>query len=148
MSYGKRTNRSARSMTAIASAVALALGTLSLAGCGNDDDDLPPVDEAPPTMEQQGSPMQDATTDPGIDQTDTASGDGSADPVIDGPEAEEPTDGSEVTPDQDPLPEAEQEPMPEAEQEPMLGEEELEGEQPTMNEGNDAGSSTENDEQS
>jgi len=140
MSNGKRTNRSARSMTAIASAVAVALGTLSLAGCGNDDDDLPPVDEAPPTMEQQGSPMQDATTDPGIDQTDTASGDGSADPVIDGPDAEELTDGSEVTPDQDPL--------PEAEQEPMLDEEELEGEQPTMNEGNDAGSSTENDEQS
>ena len=144
MSYGKRTHRSARSMTAIASAVAVALGTLSLAGCGNDDDELPPVNEEPPAMEQQGSPMQDATSDPGIDQTDTASGDGSADPIIDGPDPEELTDGSDVTPDQDPL--------PEAEQEPMLNEEELDGEQPTMgegtNEGNDASSLNENDEQS
>jgi len=41
--------------------------------------------------------------------------------------------------------------LPEAEQEPMLDEEEVEGEQPTMDEGtdegNEAGSPTENDEQ-
>lgn len=139
MSYGKRTSKSAKSLTALASAVAVALGTLSLAGCGNDDDELPPVEEQPSAMEEQTSPMQDATTDPGIDQTDTASGDGSADPV-NGLGEEESADGSAITPDQDPL--------PEAEQEPMLDEEELEGEQPTMDERDDTITPTEDDEQS
>ncbi|MGR4069347.1 hypothetical protein [Billgrantia sp. C5P2] len=121
MSHEKRASKSARRMTALASAVAVALGTLSLAGCGNDEDELPPVEEERPAMEEQGSPMQDSTADPGIDQTDTAAGDGAAEPVS-GPE--ENTEGSDgVTPEQDPLPEAEQEPVPD---------EQPDGQQPTM----------------
>ncbi|MDX5378157.1 MAG: hypothetical protein LPK08_11660, partial [Halomonas sp.] len=127
MSHETRKPRSAWRLTALASAVAVALGTLSLAGCGNEEDELPPMEEEAPAMEEQGSPMEDATSDPGIDQTDTASGDGAEVP---GAGAEENTEGaadSEVTenvaPEQDPLPEAEQEPVPE---------EQPEGQQATM----------------
>ncbi|PMR77759.1 hypothetical protein [Billgrantia endophytica] len=98
-------------LTALASAVALSLGTLALAGCGNDDD-LPPVEQDPPATEQQGSPMQDATDDPGLDQDDTMGGDG----------AEEP-----IAPDEEPMPEAEQEPMMDQDaddQDPMMNDEE------------------------
>ncbi|MGR2739737.1 hypothetical protein ACUY1T_14915 [Billgrantia sp. Q4P2] len=119
MSHDKRASRSARRMTALASAVALALGTLTLAGCGNDDDELPPVEEERPTMEEQGSPMQDTTADPGIDQTDTGAGDGAADPTTGVEESPE----GELAPEQDPLPEAEQEPVPG---------EQPDGQQPTM----------------
>lgn len=125
MSHEKRARKSARRLTALASAVALALGTLSLAGCGNDDDELPPVEEERPTMEEQGSPMQDTTADPGIDQTDTAAGDGSTEPVTGVEESPEGT--GNVTPDQDPLPEAEQEPIPDEDQ--------LGGQQDTMDQG-------------
>ena len=137
MSHGKRTSKSARSLTALASAVALALGTLSLAGCGNDDDELPPVEEERPVTDEQTSPMQDATSDPGVDQTDTASGDGAAEPISG---VEEPAEGTtDVTPDQDPLPEAEQEPMPENE---------LDGEQATMDEGANGDAPADEEEQS
>ncbi|MFQ3789215.1 hypothetical protein [Halomonas sp. A29] len=126
MSHEKRASRSARRLTALASAVALAMGALSLAGCGNDDDELPPVEEERPAMEEQGSPMQDTTADPGIDQTDTAAGDGAADPTT-GVE-ESPEGAGDVAPEEDPLPEAEQEPVPEEEpdgqQATMDGEEE------------------------
>ncbi|MCE8019241.1 hypothetical protein HOP51_03775 [Halomonas sp. MCCC 1A11036] len=122
MSHEKRASRSARQLTALASAVALALGTLSLAGCGNDDDELPPVEEERPTMEEQGSPMQDTTADPGIDQTDSAAGDGAADPTTG---VEENPEGADVAPEQDPLPEAEQEPVPD---------EQPDGQQTTMDE--------------
>ncbi|MGQ4878853.1 hypothetical protein ACOJCM_09825 [Billgrantia sp. LNSP4103-1] len=122
MSHEKRASRTAGRLTALASAVALALGTLSLAGCGNDDDELPPVEEERPATEEQGSPMQDTTDDPGIDQTNTASGDGSAEPISGTEEnAEGPDD---VAPEEDPLPEAEQEPVPG---------EEPDGQQSTMN---------------
>ncbi|MCE8012968.1 hypothetical protein [Billgrantia desiderata] len=124
MSHRTRASKPARQMTALASAVALALGTLSLAGCGNDDD-VPPVEEERPVTEEQTSPMQDTTADPGIDQTDTAAGDGSAEPITG---AEESPEGmGDVTPEQDPLPEAEQEPIPD--------EDELEGQQDTMDQG-------------
>ncbi|WP_144439655.1 hypothetical protein [Halomonas chromatireducens] len=100
---------SAGRLTALASVIALSLGTLSLAGCGNDDD-MPPVEQEPPATEQQGSPMQDTTADPGIDQTDTAGGDG----------AEEPMGAAEPMPeDEDALPEAEQEPVPNGAQDTM-----------------------------
>jgi hypothetical protein len=126
MSHEKRASRSTRQLTALASAVALALGTLSLAGCGNDDDELPPVEEERPVTEEQTSPMEDASTDPGIDQTNTASGDGGAEPtsgVEENPEGQE-----EVLPEQDPLPETEQETVPdvqpEGQQETMDSEQE------------------------
>ncbi|MCE8016272.1 hypothetical protein HOP62_09315 [Halomonas sp. MCCC 1A17488] len=129
MSHDKRASRSARRMTALASAVAVALGTLSLAGCGNDEDELPPVEEERPAMEEQGSPMEDATSDPGIDQTGTASGDGAAEPVTgveESPEGSNPGASDDVAPEQDPLPEAEQETAPD---------EQPEGQQATMDEG-------------
>lgn len=100
---------SAGRLTALASAIALSLGTLTLAGCGNDDD-LPPVEQEPPATEQQGSPMQDPTDDPGIDQTGTAAGDG----------AEDPMGAAEPMPeDEDAFPEAEQEPVPNGAQDTM-----------------------------
>ncbi|RCV88445.1 hypothetical protein [Billgrantia montanilacus] len=106
---------SAGRLTALASAMALSLGTLSLAGCGNDDD-LPPVEQEPPATEQQGSPMQDTTADPGIDQTGTAAGDG----------AEDPAGSMEQMPeeDEDAFPEAEQEPVPDGAQDTMAPDDE------------------------
>lgn len=115
---------SAGRLTALASAIALSLGTLSLAGCGNDDD-LPPVEQEPPATEQQGSPMQDTTADPGIDQTGTAAGDG----------AEDPAGSMERMPeDEGTLPEAEQEPVPDGAQDTMAPDEE---EEPFMDDGMD-----------
>ncbi|MCC5882541.1 MAG: hypothetical protein JJU25_07900 [Halomonas sp.] len=128
MSHDQQGRIFTKRSAALASAVALALGTLSLAGCGNDDD-LPPVEEDRPATQEQTSPMQDTTADPGIDQTGTASGDGSADPVT-GPE-ESPEGMGDVTPDQDPLPEAEQEPVPDEDE----IERDLDGQQDTMDQG-------------
>lgn len=142
MNHGKRTSKSARSLTAVASAVALALGTLSLAGC-SDDEELPPVEEERPVTGEQTSPMQDATSDPGIDQTGTASGDGAAEPISG---TEEPVEGdTDATLDQEPLPGAEQEPM---------ADDQLDGQQPTMDEGEnvdtpiDEGAPTDEEQQS
>ncbi|WP_445156903.1 hypothetical protein [Halomonas sp. E14] len=101
-------------LTALASAIALTLGTVSLAGCGNDDDDLPPVNEERPTIEEQGSPMQDTTADPGLDQTNTAGGDGSEEPVgsVQQPEGDQ-------FPQEETTPQAEQEPVPQGQQDTM-----------------------------
>ncbi|KAA0010084.1 hypothetical protein F0A17_19590 [Billgrantia pellis] len=122
MSHDKHAHSgSARRLTVLASAVALALGTLSLAGCGDDEEDLPPVEEERPVTEEQTSPMEDATTDPGIDQTGTASGDGAAEPVSG---VEEAPEGDALTEQEESLPEAEQEPVPEGQQNTMEGDEE------------------------
>ncbi|WP_197038424.1 hypothetical protein [Billgrantia saliphila] len=125
MSHDKHANsRPAWRLTALASAVALALGTLSLAGCGDDEEDLPPVEEERPVTEEQTSPMEDATTDPGIDQTGTASGDGAAEPVSGVEEAPEGDALTEQNEQEESLPEAEQEPVPEGQQNTMEGNQE------------------------
>lgn len=114
MSHEKRASKSARRWTALASAVALALGTLSLAGCGDDDDELPPVEEESPITEEQGAPMQDTDEAAGADFEDEERV----------PEAEaEPDVLDDVAPEEDPLPEAEQEVAPD---------EQPEGQQETM----------------
>ncbi|EWG98441.1 hypothetical protein Q427_30590 [Halomonas sp. BC04] len=59
--------------------------------------------------------MQDPTDDPGIDQTDTAAGDGGEDPMG----ATEP-----MPEDEDAFPEAEQEPVPDGAQDTMAPDDE------------------------
>ncbi len=90
-------------------------------------------------MEEQSSPMEDSTDDPGIDQTDTASGDGAAEPVAGAEEEPEGSDtemsGDEAS-DEESFPEAEQEPVPD---------EEPDGQQATMEGGQD--DETEDDDQ-
>lgn len=50
-----------RRLKAMAAIAALSLGSLALAGCGNGDDELPPMEPADPPMEEpaQQAPMED-----------------------------------------------------------------------------------------
>jgi hypothetical protein len=70
----KHRNTLHRKAIAVASTAALVLGSLTLVGCGNDDD-MPPMEE--PTMEEP--PMDQ---DPGFDEPDE-------DPVTEDPDEEE-----------------------------------------------------------
>lgn len=57
-----------RRLIALASVAALSLGTLGLAGCGNDEEELPPMEEPaqdPGAEEPMGEPMEEEPmTDP------------------------------------------------------------------------------------
>lgn len=96
--------RSTRRLTALASISALLLGSLALAGCGNDDDNMPPMEESAP-MEQ---PAQDPVMgdEPPMDEDpmgdDPMSQDPMAeDPMAEDPMAEDPLDSQEPMVDDD-----------------------------------------------
>lgn len=79
--------RSTRRLTALASISALLLGSLALAGCGNDDD-MPPMEESAP-MEQ---PAQDPVMgdEPPMDEDPMGDDPMSDDPMSQDPMAEDP----------------------------------------------------------
>ncbi|PMR68341.1 hypothetical protein [Halomonas heilongjiangensis] len=121
MTHDKQTRipGTGRRLAAAASIVALSLGTLTLAGCG-DDDDMPPL--------EQDAPMEEPAQDPGMQDGAGANEEpmGSQEPIQE-PMEEEPM-GSDEPMEEEPMgsdePVEEEDPM--SGDEPMLGDEEEE----------------------
>ncbi|MGJ7458960.1 hypothetical protein [Halomonas sp. RA08-2] len=107
-----------RRLKALVAIAALSLGSLALAGCGNNDDELPPMEPEDPPMDQpvQEAPMGDEPAmgdEPGMGD-EPAMGD---EPGM----GDEPAMGDEPGMDQDPA--MSEEPMdPMDNQEPMMDE--------------------------
>ena len=59
--------QASRKFMAATSIAAMLLGSLALAGCGNDDD-MPPMEEEPAPMEQDPAMDQPMDEDPAMDQ--------------------------------------------------------------------------------
>lgn len=99
--------------------LAAAVGTLSLAGCGNGDDDLPPAQQ-PETMEQDPAATngQEPTMDNNPDMNESAA---AQDPAMNNDQTSDPGLGDEAASSQEPMP-AEDEMTNDPEEEPGFGE--------------------------
>lgn len=86
MAFGRR-------LKAMAAIAALSLGSLALAGCGNGDDELPPMEPADPPMEEpaQQAPMDEPAMgqDPVMDEEPMDPME-SQEPMMDEPAMDEP----------------------------------------------------------